>query len=121
MRGVNAGGEGPWSNWRTDDSQITLVATTSVPEITLDHAEPHRRARQLDPVGRGLHLQSATQESHHRNIINLLETYGNYRRHPDNTEPAGWTRLSSGQSETSYTDNYTPTICRLPTDTDTAN
>ncbi|MDE2704709.1 MAG: fibronectin type III domain-containing protein, partial [Gemmatimonadota bacterium] len=37
VRGVNAGGEGDWSSWRTDDSQITLVATSAVPTITLDH------------------------------------------------------------------------------------
>lgn len=37
VRGSNSGGNGPWSNWRTDDSQITLAATTAVPVITLDH------------------------------------------------------------------------------------
>ena len=32
---VNAGGMGPWSSWRTDDSKITLQATTSEPKLTL--------------------------------------------------------------------------------------
>ena len=34
VRGVNAGGMGPWSSWRTDDSKITLQGTTAVPELT---------------------------------------------------------------------------------------
>lgn len=37
VRGSNAGGNGPWSNWRTDESQVTLVASTAVPVLTLDH------------------------------------------------------------------------------------
>ena len=32
VRGANAGGEGDWSSWRTDDSQVTLVATSAVPD-----------------------------------------------------------------------------------------
>jgi len=37
VRGVNAGGEGPWSDWQTDNSQITLQATTAVPELSRVH------------------------------------------------------------------------------------
>ncbi len=37
VRAVNAGGMGPWSSWRTDNSRITLQATTAVPELSLVH------------------------------------------------------------------------------------
>ena len=37
VRAVNAGGNGPWSNWRTDNSKVTLVTASAVPTLTLDH------------------------------------------------------------------------------------
>ena len=37
VRAVNAGGNGPWSNWRTDNSKVTLVAASAVPTLTLNH------------------------------------------------------------------------------------
>ena len=37
VRAVNAGGNGKWSNWRTDNSKITLQSTTTVPKLTLTH------------------------------------------------------------------------------------
>ena len=39
VRGVNSGVEGDWSSWRTDDSQVTLQATTSVPVVTLTRVD----------------------------------------------------------------------------------
>ncbi len=42
----NAGGMGPWSSWRTDDSKVTLQATTDVPKLTLTRID--RTTVQLD-------------------------------------------------------------------------
>ena len=37
VRAANAGGNGDWSNWRTDNSKVTLAAASAVPTLTLDH------------------------------------------------------------------------------------
>ena len=101
VRGVNAGGEGPWSNWRTDDSQITLVATTTVPVITLDH-----QSRTVVHVSWTSSAAGSTYNLHRRKVTTDSA---------DANVPAddtGWEQLGGGHlTSTSYTDNaanYTP-------------
>ena len=103
VRGVNAGGEGDWSNWRTDDSQVTLVATTAVPVLTLNH-----QSRTVVQLSWTASAAGSTYNLHRRKVTTDSAT-------PPVSNPAddsGWARLpSSLLSTTSYTDsaaNYVP-------------
>ena len=99
VRAVNAGGNGPWSNWRTDDSQVTLQATTDTPVLTLNHQSRTVVELSWTPAPAG-----STYNLHRRKVtIDSTPT----RFPADNT---GWSRLAL-QAETSYTDsaaNYVP-------------
>ena len=99
VRGVNAGGEGPWSDWRTDDSQVTLVATTAVPKLSTTRI--NRTTVQLDWTSTGDGAEYDLQRRRvHVATVGATPTTGD------------WARLPSALlTDTSYTDraaNYTP-------------
>ena len=99
VRGSNAGGNGPWSNWRTDDSQITLQATTSVPVVTLTRVD--RTTVTISWTSTG----SAEYDLQRRRI--------DVSNDGQTTNTGTWARLPSALlTVTSYTDsgaNYIPT------------
>ena len=100
VRGVNSGVEGAWSSWRTDDSQVTLVATSLVPTITLDH-----QSRTVVQVSWTSSAAGSSYNLHRRIVTTGTNADGTATEdHPSATEPAGWARLAL-QSGTSYTDN----------------
>ena len=101
VRGANAGGNGPWSSWRTDNSRITLVATTTVPVLTLNH-----QSRTVVQLSWTASAGGSTYNLHRRKVT----TDAGGTSNPD--DDSGWVRLPSGLlTSTSYTDsaaNYVP-------------
>ena len=94
VRAANAGGNGPWSSWRTDDSKITLQATTDTPVLTLVHTSRTVVDLSWTPAPAG-----STYNVQRRKITSDSTD-------PDpNVNTDAWTSLSSGQSATTYTDN----------------
>ena len=109
---VNAGGMGPWSSWRTDDSKITLQATTATPVLDVDHTSRTVVELSWTPAPAdstyNLHRRKVTTDSADTPVSNPADD-------------SGWARLPSGLlTTTSYTDNaanYVPNTTGL---TDTA-
>ena len=99
VRAANAGGNGDWSNWRTDDSKITLQGTTAVPQLTLSRVDRTTVDISWTPTGAG-----AQYDLHRRKIHVASGT--------DETDGA-WARLPSALlTDRSFRDsaaNYVPT------------
>lgn len=105
VRAANAGGNGPWSSWRTDDSKITLQGTSAIPTLSLDHTS--RTVVEVSwtpaPAGSTYNLQrrKVTTDSAATPASNPADA------------TTGWATLPNAGSltSTSYTDsaaNYVP-------------
>ena len=103
VRAANAGGNGDWSNWRTDNSKVTLAATSSVPALTLDH-----QSRTVVQLSWTASSGGSTYNLQRRKIT----TDSSGMSTPDDST-MGWATLPSAGAltSTSYTDraaNYVP-------------
>jgi fibronectin type 3 domain-containing protein len=98
VRAANAGGNGEWSNWRTDNSKITLQATSTLPVVTLTRVDRTTVTISWTSTGGG-----AEYDLQRRRI-----TTGG-----DNAGTTVWARLPSDLlTDTTYMDrgaNYIPT------------
>ena len=97
VRGVNAGGMGDWSSWRTDDSKVTLQGTSATPTLDLDHTSRTVVELSWTPAPAGskynLHRRKVTTDSADPPVSNPADD-------------TGWSRLPSGLlTTTSYTDS----------------
>ena len=99
VRAANAGGNGEWSNWRTDNSKITLQATSTLPVVTLTRVDRTTVTISWTSTGAGAEYDLQRRRIHAGgNVMQLVKP---------------WVRLPSALlTDTSYTDqgaNYIPT------------
>ncbi len=102
VRGTNTGGQGPWSDYALH----TLIATTTVPELTLTRVARTTVSLSWTPT-----TDAVSYNVHRRKISTAMDDNNTIADRVVVTATGAWEDLVDSQSGTSYTDraaNYVP-------------